>query len=92
MLFNFIQPLNLEQIFVSNFAGTAEIFIFISVIFITALAARFRMPNDVALPIFILFVLFMAGTTLAGSLTGIYVITLILSSFFIYYGVSRYFK
>jgi len=87
-----IEPLAIEQIFVSNFAGTAEIFIFIMVVFIAALAARFRMPNGVAIPMFALFIVFMTGTSLGGSFTGLYTITVTLVSFFIYWGVSRYFK
>ena len=87
-----IEPLNFEQIFVTNFAGSTEIFIFIFVALISALAARFRMPNIVALPMFILFMIFMTGTSLAGSFTGLYRIVIVLASFFIYWGVSRYFK
>lgn len=87
-----IEPLAIQEIFVTNFAGSAEIFIFIMITFIAALAARFRMPNGVAIPIFALFVVFMTGTSLAGSFTGLYVITVTLVSFFVYWGVSRYFK
>lgn len=87
-----IEPLDFEEIFVTNFAGSTEIFIFIFVVFIAGLAARFRMPNGVAIPMFALFVIFMSGTSLAGSFTGLYTITVTLVSFFIYWGVSRYFK
>lgn len=88
-----IEPLDFEEIFVTNFAGSTEIFIFIFIVFIAGLAARFRMPNGIAIPLFALFVVFMVGTTsLSGALTGIYTITLMLVSFFVYWGISRYFK
>lgn len=87
-----IEPLDFEQIFITNFAGSTEMFIFIFIVFIAGLAARFRMPNGVAIPMFALFVVFMTGTSLSGSFTGIYTITVTLVSFFIYWGVSRYFK
>lgn len=87
-----VQPLNLEQLLVVNFAGTVEIFVFIMVIFIAFLAARFRMPNGIAMSMFALFIVFMTGTSLQGEFTGLYVITTVLTSFFIFWGVSRYFK
>lgn len=87
-----IEPLNFEQIFVTNFAGSTEIFIFIFVVFLAGLSARFRMPNGVAIPMFALFVVFMTGTSLSGAFTGLYTITITLVSFFVYWGVSRYFK
>ena len=87
-----IEPLNLQQIFITNFAGSTEIFIFVFIMLIAGLAARFRMPNGIAIPMFALFVVFMTGTTLTGSFSGLYTITIILVSFFLYLGVSRYFK
>lgn len=87
-----IEPLDFEEIFVTNFAGSAEIFIFLFVLMIAGLAARFRMPNGIAVPMFALFVVFMTGTSLSGEFTGIYTITVTLVSFFLYWGVSRYFK
>ena len=88
----FIEPLNLEQLLVVNFSGTVEIFVFLMVILISGLAARFRMSNGIALPIFALFIVFMFGTSLSGEFTGLYVITVVLTSFFVFWGVSRYFK
>ena len=87
-----IEPLDFTDIFVTNFAGNVQIFIFIFTIFIAFLSARFRIPNGIALPMFALFIVFMTGTSLAGEFTGIYTLTVTLVSFFLYWGVSRYFK
>lgn len=85
-------PLDLETLLVANFAGSAEIFLFIAVIFLAGLAAKFRMPNGIALPMLGLFAVFMMGTTLAGTFTGVYFIVLILSAFFAYYGITKFFQ
>lgn len=87
-----IEPLDFTQIFITNFAGSTEIFIFIFVMLIAGLAAKFRIPNGIAIPMFALFVVFMTGTSLTGSFTGLYTIVVTLVSFFVYWGVSRYFK
>tara|TARA_Y100000034_G_scaffold121045_1_gene164772 strand:+ start:553 stop:810 length:258 start_codon:yes stop_codon:yes gene_type:complete len=39
------EPLALENLFINTFAGTMEIFVFVSIMFIAAVSARFRMPN-----------------------------------------------
>lgn len=88
-----IEPLDFSQIFITNFAGSTEIFIFILSILITGLAARFRMPNGVAIPSFVLFIVIMSGTSaLSGAFTGFYVLAVTLTVFFLYWGISRYFK
>ena len=92
MIFNFIQPLDLEQILVANFAGTSQIFLFIAIVFISALAGRFRMPNMIALPMIGLFIVMLMGTSIAGEVTGLYLITLILVSLSTFWALSKGFK
>lgn len=57
----FTEPLNLEKIFVNYFAGGADIFLFIAMIFFAYLAVKFRMPNSVFLILAGLFIILMAG-------------------------------
>ena len=82
---DFIQPLDLEQIFVNLFAGSWNIFIFISIIMIAALAARFRMPNLIALSMFGIFAVFFANY-----LGGLYAFSVIITGLVIFYIVSRF--
>jgi len=58
---NPVQPLDLEAIFVDYFAGSLEIFMFLIVIVLAGLAAKYRMPNYVFLMMLALFAVFMAG-------------------------------
>lgn len=90
--FFFTQPLALENLLVTTFSGTAEIFIFIGMIFIAALAARFRMPNGIALVMFLIFLVIMSGTSLSGSISGLFVFGVTLVAMLVFWGVSRYFK
>ena len=58
----FIQPLDLETIFVGNLAGTFIIFIFLALVVITVLGARMRMPNIVIGGMLLVFI-FLVGAT-----------------------------
>ena len=55
----FIQPLNLHCILVNIFAGKIEIFAAIAIIIISALCAKFRMPNGIFLLMMVIFSIFM---------------------------------
>ena len=57
MIFQFIQPLDLETILVTNLAGGMEIFFFLMIIVFAYLAAKFRMPNQVFLVLMALFII-----------------------------------
>jgi len=57
----FLEPLNLQELFVNYFAGSMEIFYFITVILFTYLAARFRMPIQVFFILMGVFVIFMTA-------------------------------
>ena len=52
-----VQPLDLQTIFVDYLAGSWSIFFFLALIFFTYLAARFRMPGRVLLPLLAIFVI-----------------------------------
>jgi len=72
----FIQPLNLECLFVNVFSGTASIFLFASFLVISFLAAMFRMNNMVMLLIMALF-----GMLFSQYVGGIYLIILLIGGF-----------
>ena len=57
----FINPLDLEQIFVGTFSGSWMIFFFVMFIAIAFIAAKFRMSNTNMLIMFGLFAIFMAA-------------------------------
>jgi len=76
----FIQPLNLECWLVNTFAGTMEIFIFISLMAIAGIGAYFRMLNATVLIMFGLFAVVMAKY-MPGYLFIVILIAGIISSF-----------
>lgn len=51
----FIEPLNLECLLVNTLSGGMEVFILLTFIFISTLAAFFKMPNIIAMSMFALF-------------------------------------
>lgn len=80
----FIEPLSLQCWLVNVFAGSPEIFVFIAMIAISALAARFRMPNFVILIMLALFALLFSS--LVG---GLYLITIVLIGLFVGAAIKR---
>jgi hypothetical protein len=62
-----IEPLNLECLLVNTLAGSSDVFIFISLMFIAGMGAYFRMINTTMFIMFALFAVLM-GTLLSGIL------------------------
>ena len=87
MIFQLIQPLDLETIFISYFAGGWTIFFFIAMAFFAYLAAKFRMPNQVFLILIGLFVILMANYY-----SLLFIITIFLAGLFFYYTLSKIIK
>lgn len=85
----FYYPLNLEHWLIDKFAGTNELFIFLAAIFLSGLAARLNIPNYVSLILFALFIVFLSGTFLAGEISGIFVLTIMLASLGTFYLLSK---
>ena len=83
----FIEPLNLECWLVNVFAGTMDIFVFISFIFIAAMGARFRMINTTLLIIFALYAIIMAQF-----MTGIYFLVVLIGGIISAWGIARIVK
>jgi len=76
----FLEPLNLEKIFINYVAGSMEIFLF--------LTAKFRMPNSIFLLLIGVFTIFLAtqGYTL------LYGLTILFAGIFAFISLSNYFK
>ena len=69
-----VDPLQLEHWILVVLAGNTELFTFLAFIFISGLAAFFRMNNRIALIMFALFALLMSAY-----LPGIYALTVLIS-------------
>ncbi len=80
----FVEPLNLEYIFVNSLAGSMEIFFFVAIALFAYLAARFRMPNQVFLMMVAVFILFMAKFY-----SLFYLLLIVLVGLFFYYVLSK---
>jgi len=88
----FNQPLDLQYWLVNVFSGTTTIFMFISVIVIAALAARFKMPNVVALAMFALFTVFMVATPIGAEFSGVYLLVVLIAGLATYYSIAKLVK
>jgi len=59
----FTTPLDLKTIFVDYFAGGLEIFMFLSVVVLAYLAAKYKLPNYVFMMLLAVYVIFMAAVS-----------------------------
>jgi len=82
-----VEPLNLECILVNTLAGSMEIFVFLALIFIAMVGARFRMINMTLLIMFGLF-----GVLMAQYMSGIYFLTIMIAGLVIAFGIGRIIK
>jgi len=82
-----INPLDLQLLFVNTFAGSMEIFIIIAFFAVAVLAAFFRMPNALALTMFALFGIFMAAYS-----PDFYFLVILFAGLAIFYGIGSYIK
>ena len=83
----FHEPLELRYWLVNTFSGSIEIFIFIAFIFISGMAAKFRMNSTVTLSMMVLF-----GVLMAQYFGGIYMLMLIIIGMIIFISISRVVK
>lgn len=77
-------PLDLERIFVVDFAGTPEIFTFVSIIIIGWIIGKFKFDNTETLALFALF-----GIIMASYLPAIYVLINLFVGIFVAYSISK---
>lgn len=82
----FHNPLDLEYWLINVFAGSVDIFVFLSFIAISGLAAYFRMPNMVTAIMFVIFGIFMSSY-----IGGLYLVLVLLSGLVTFYSISKIF-
>lgn len=83
----FIEPLDLYSIFVPLFAGSMQIFLYIAFLVIAAMAARFRMPTEIAMIMFGLFGIFMASYA-----QDLFFLVIVVAGMAVFYSVGRLVK
>jgi hypothetical protein len=87
MSHGFHEPLEIRYWLVNTFSGSIEIFTFLAFIFISGMAAKFRMNGTVTMVSMVLF-----GTLLAQYFTGIYIFMLIIVGMITFISISRVVK
>lgn len=88
MALEYIQPLNLEKIFLQIFAGSLEIFIAMLFLAMCVVAGLFRMSDKV----FVLMVI-LASVMLGRILpTGLFLLVLIIAGISLFWAISRIMK
>jgi len=83
----FIKPLDLECLLVNTFAGTMDIFIFLSMIFIAGVGAYFKMMNTTFLVMFAVFAVIMAQF-----MSGVFFLVILIAGFISFVGLSKMVK
>ncbi len=81
------QPLDLYDLLVNTVSGSIEVFVFLSMIFISGLSARFHLPKSIFLVMISLF-----GIMLSEFVGGIYLIIILLSGFIIFSALAKVFQ
>lgn len=82
-----IEPLELQTWLLNVLAGSSEIFVFLAVIIVAALCARFRMPNVIFGVMLALF-----AVMFANFFPGIYVIALIIIGYITFGSLANVFR
>lgn len=77
-------PLDLEKIFVVDFAGSQEIFTFAAILLVSIAFSKFGLPNKIALPLFALF-----GVIMSQYIGGLYVLVILFAGIVTYYSLSK---
>lgn len=83
----FVEPLNLECIFVNMLSGNIAIFSALMFIFVSGMAARFRMPKGIALMMVALFVVLFSDLFLP-----MYLLVILILGVVTFLGISRMIK
>ena len=81
----FVEPLDLQRIFINNLAGSIEIFIFLAFIAIGAACSLMRIPNTVTMILLLFF-----GIILAGVYPAMYVLVVLIAGLAITKYVSKF--
>jgi hypothetical protein len=78
----FIEPLNLECSLINMFAGTIDLFLFISFIALAAVMAKFKMRNETALLLFAIYAILFSVY-----MPGLYVLVILLGGIIIFFSL-----
>lgn len=81
-----VEPLALQTLFMNLFAGSIEIFTFVSMIAIAFLSAKFRMPASVMMLIFGLYVLILNTYLNFG---GLYVLVILMAGLITFFSMKK---
>jgi hypothetical protein len=87
MSHGFHEPLEIRYWLVNTFSGSFEIFFFLAFIFISGMAAKFRMNETTTLLSMVLF-----GTLMANYFGGLYMLILIITGMISFIAISRLVK
>lgn len=82
-----ILPLDLQHVLVNTLSGSFQIFIILAFFSISALSARFKMPNSIAMLMFALFGIFMASYV-----PDLYFLIVLIAGISIFYGIGALVK
>jgi hypothetical protein len=82
-----INPLDLQLLFVNTFAGSMELFMIIAFFAVMSLCAFFRMSNALALTMFALF-----GVVMATYSSDFYFLVVLFAGLAIFYGIGSIIK
>ncbi len=88
---DFIQPLNLECIFINTLSGGMEMFVIVSILAIAALAGFFRMSNFTTIAMFGVYIIMMIPI-LGSVLSGLYVLLIVIIAFIVIKQISKVIK
>ena len=83
----FVEPLNLECILINMFAGTIDIFLFVSFIALAGIMARFKMRNETALLLFGIYAILFATY-----MPGLYVLVILLGGMVVFFSLKAPFS
>lgn len=82
-----INPLDFERIFISILSGSKEIFIGLSILFISGLGAYFNIPSQIMLIMYVIFAI-----VFVEYIGGIYVLIILFVGIIVFYLLSRMFN
>ncbi len=88
---DFIQPLNLECIFVNTLAGGVDVFIIVAVLAIAGLAGFFKMSNFTTIAMFGIFTI-MLSPVLGSILSGFYILLVMVITFVVVKQITKVIK
>ena len=88
---NFINPLDLECIFINTLAGGADIFVVIAVLTIASLAGFFKMSNFTTIAMFGIFIIMMYPI-LGSILSGFYILLIMIIVFIVVKQITKVIK